>query len=189
MWDASEKLNYPSAQKLYQYLKANNQYVPLEVIEKSFTQYQPERQLFYRPRNTQRPRHTGPVKFAPPSLRQGRVAASDLHDTWMADLVDLSAQPSGGGGEPPYQYILVVLNVFSKQLWARALRTKAPAVVTEAFKEILHGQRPPSRLDTDAGWEFSGPFNKLLEEKEILHVVKDKQDLNALVLSTAWSAV
>ena len=37
MWDASEKLNYPSAQKLYQYLKANNQYVPLEVIEKSFT--------------------------------------------------------------------------------------------------------------------------------------------------------
>ena len=178
MWDASEKLNYPSAQKLYEYLKANNQHVPLEVIEKSFTQFQPERQLFFRSRYARRPRRTGPVKFTPPNLRQGRVPASDIHDRWMADLADLSAQPSGG--ESPYQYILVVLNVFSKQLWARALRSRTAAAVTDAFKEILQGQRPPCRLDTDAGNEFTGVFQTLMEEKDIFHVVKDKQDLNSL---------
>ena len=150
--EASEKLNYPSAHKLYQYLKANNQYIPLSIIEKSYTQYHPERQLFFRSRYTTRPRHTGPVKFKPPSLRHGRFAASDINVRWMADLVDLSAQPSSGGGEHPYQYILAVLNVFSKQLWARALRSKTPAEVTKAFQEILHDQHhPPSQVDTDGG--------------------------------------
>jgi hypothetical protein len=75
-----------------------------------------------------------------------------------------------------FQYVLAVLNVFSKELWARPLRTKTPAVVTEAFREILQGQEPPSRLDTDSGSEFTGPFAQLLEEKDIFHVVKDPQE-------------
>ena len=107
------------------------------------------------------------------------MTALDINDRWMADLADLTAQPSSGGGDPPYQYILVVFNVFSKELWARPLRTKTAEVVTQAFKEILLGEHPPSRLDTDAGLEFTGPFVKLLEEKRILHVVKDREDANA----------
>jgi hypothetical protein len=54
-----------------------------------------------------------------PNLRQGRFSAADIDDRWMADLADLTAQPSG-----EFQYILVALNVFSKQLWARPLRHK-----------------------------------------------------------------
>jgi hypothetical protein len=50
----------------------------------------------------------------------------------------------------------------------------------EAFKEVLHDQHPPTRLDTDGGLEFSGVFTRFLEEKNIWHHVKDKQDIHGL---------
>jgi hypothetical protein len=110
-----------------------------------------------------------------PNLRKGHFAAADIDDRWMADLADLTAQPSG-----EFQYILVVMNVFSKELWARPLTTKTPAAVTAAFKEILQSEKPPSRLDTDLGSEFTGPFTQLMEEKDIFHTIKDPQDANGL---------
>ena len=177
--DASDKLNYAGPNKLYSHLKANSHYVPWDIV-KAFTDRQPERQIFTQPRRVRHPRQKGPPMQRPPNLTEGRVTALDLNDRWMADLADLTAQPSSGGGDPPYQYILVVLNVFSKQLWTRPLRTKTAAVVTEAFKDILNGQHPPSRLDTDAGLEFTGPFVRLLEERNILHVIKDTEDPNTL---------
>lgn len=176
--NASDKLNYAGASKLYAHLKANSQYVPWDIV-KAFTDRQPERQIFAQPRRVRHPRREGPAIDRPPNLKEGHVTALDINDRWMADLADLTAQPSSGGGDPPYQYILVVFNVFSKQLWARPLRTKTAEVVTQAFKEILHGQHPPSRLDTDAGLEFTGPFVKLLDENHILHIVKDREDANA----------
>ena len=176
--NASDKLNYAGPEKLYAHLKANSQYVPWDIV-KAFTDRQPERQIFAQPRRVRYPRREGPAIDRPPNLKEGHVTALDINDRWMADLADLTAQPSSGGGDPPYQYILVVFNVFSKQLWARPLRTKTAEVVTNAFREILHGQHPPSRLDTDAGLEFTGPFTQLLDEKHILHIVKDREDANA----------
>jgi hypothetical protein len=94
----------------------------------------------------------------------------------MADLADLTAQPSG-----EYQYVLCVLNVFSRELYARAMKVKDPETTTEAFEDILReAGKAPSRLDTDAGPEFDGPFEEMLEEHKIWHVVKDPQDKNVL---------
>ena len=175
IYDAAEKLNYPSGHRVYLYLKANNQYVPYKVIQEVYNKEDAVRQLFYRERNIRRPRHKGPTMLAKPNLRQGRFSAADIDDRWMADLADLTAQPSG-----EFQYILAVLNVFSKQLWAKPLTTKTPEAVTAAFRDILQGKEPPTRLDTDSGAEFTGPFQQLLEEKDIFHVTKDPQDTNAL---------
>lgn len=185
IWDAADKLNYPSAHALYTYLKSHNQYVPYKVISEAYTQNQPERQIFYRARlQSTRPKHSGPITYRPPNLKQGKVAAADINDRWMVDLVDLTAQPSAETNatlsSSPFHYILVVLNVFSKQLWAKALRSKVPSVVTEAFKEILRGKRAPSRIDTDAGPEFAGPFARLMEDLDVFHVVKDTREANAL---------
>jgi hypothetical protein len=175
IYDAAEKLNYPSGRRIYLYLKANRQEVPYEVIKEVYDKENAVRQLFYREPTGRRPRRKGPIVQQKPNLRQGKFAAADINDRWMADLADLTAQPSGD-----FQYILVVLNVFSKQLWARALTTKTPEATTAAFREILQGKEPPTRLDTDSGGEFTGPFQKLLEEEDIFHVVKDPQDVNAL---------
>jgi len=175
IYDAAEKLNYPSGHRVYLYLKSNNQYVPYKVINEVYDKENAVRQLFYRERKVRRPRQKGPTMQTKPNLRQGRFSAADIDDRWMADLADLTAQPSG-----EFQYVLTVLNVFSKQLWAKALTTKTPEAVTAAFREILEGKDPPTRLDTDSGSEFTGPFQKLLEEKDIFHIVKDPQDVNAL---------
>ena len=82
--------------------------------------------------------------------------------------------------EQPFRYILVVQNIFSRELYAKALKNKDAKTVTQAFKEILHDNFPPGRLDTDNGPEFQGPFNSLMESGGITHVVKDPQDKNAL---------
>ena len=130
-----------------------------------------------------------PVKV--PASQQGKIVAVSLNERWMADLIDLTAQPSGKSGEGgssgsadspqrPFQYILVVQNVFSRELYARPLRSKDPETVTEAFKSILEKAPTPGRLDTDNGAEFQGPFDALLESKHIAHVFKDVQDPNAL---------
>ena len=121
--DASDKLNYPGPEKLYAHLKANSKYVPWDIV-KAFTDRQPERQIFAQSRRIRHPRREGPAIDRPPNLREGHVTALDINDRWMADLADLTAQPSSGGGDPPYQYILVVFNVFSKQLWAKPCERK-----------------------------------------------------------------
>ena len=175
IYDAAEKLNYPDGYKIYLHLKNNNQYVPYKVIQEVYDKEDPVRQLFYRERNIRSRRPKGPTMLQKPDLRKGRVSAADIDERWMADLVDLTAQPS-----KDYMYILVVLNVFSKQLWARALQSKTPSIVAEAFGQILQGQEAPTRLDTDSGSEFTGAFAKLLEDKDVWHVVKDPQDTNAL---------
>ena len=175
IYDAAQKLNYPSGRQIYLYLKANRQDVPYEVIKEVYDKENAVRQLFYREQTGRRPRRKGPIMQEKPNLRQGKFSAADIRDRWMADLADLTAQPSG-----EFQYVLAVLNVFSKQLWAKALTTKTPEAVTAAFRDILQGQEPPTRLDTDSGTEFTGPFQKLLEEEDVFHVVKDPQDVNGL---------
>jgi len=130
-----------------------------------------------------------PVKV--PASQQGKIVAVSLNERWMADLIDLTAQPSGKSGEGgssgsadspqrPFQYILVVQNVFSRELYARPLRSKDPETVAEAFKSILETAPKPGRLDTDNGAEFQGPFDELLEKEGIQHIFKDVQDPNAL---------
>jgi hypothetical protein len=173
IYDTAEKLNYPDGYRIYLYLRANKQYVPYKVIKEVYDKGNAVKQLFYRERNIRRPRRKGPTTQEKPNLRKGRFSAADIDDRWMADLADLTAQPSG-----EFQYILVVLNVFSKQLWAKALTTKTPEAVTAAFKEILQGQEAPSRLDTDSGSEFTGPFLKLLAEKDIFHVTSGSSHPN-----------
>ena len=148
MTRASEQLNYPGA-KLYSHLRNEDERVLYKDVAE-YVERQPHRQVFAQPRNVRHPRAKGPRMKRPPNMTQGRVPAIDLNDRWTADLADLTAQPSipaegvNRGGGVPYQYILVVLNVFSKELYARPLQYKSPEAVVAAFREIeivAHGIR------------------------------------------------
>ena len=182
---ASQQLNYAGVNKIYTHLQNNDQRVDYKTV-KAYVEKQPYSQIFTQPRRLRHPKPQGPTMLKKPNLTEGHVAAIDIDDRWMADLADLTAQPSiaaegvNRGGGVPYQYILVVLNVFSKELFARPLQYKTPEAVLTAFKEILHGQHKPSRLDTDQGAEFAGPFAAFLDDQKIWHVVKDPEDPNTL---------
>ena len=178
--EAARRLNYPGANKLYSHLRAQGQNIKYREVQE-YTERQPARQVFVQTRRIRHPR----VKNAPPrppNLNEGKFTALDINDRWMADLADLTAQPSiaGESEDRPVQYILVVLNVFSKEVYVKALRVNNREAVTNAFREILEGKRAPSRLDTDNGAEFTGPFQQLLEDHKIQHFVKDQENANGL---------
>jgi hypothetical protein len=161
---ASRRLSYPGADKVFGALRGRFKLREVRDVVAA----QPQRQLFRVPRRVRR--RSAPARVG----REGRVAALDLDDRWMADLADLTAQPDG-----EFRYVLVVLNCFDKTVRARALTSKTAPAVAEAFRVFLAEGPKPSRVDTDAGAEFRG-VSGLLSAAGIWHSVKDPRDSNPL---------
>jgi hypothetical protein len=75
---------------------------------------------------------------------------------------------------------MLVQDIFSRQLWAKPLRSVSEA--TQAFAQILREtKRNPMRLDTDGGTEWtSAGFKATMTQHNIEHVVKEPADRNAI---------
>jgi hypothetical protein len=155
--DEYEALGFPSADKLHKSLKNKGYQVTYKDIL-SFTKAQPVRQV-----------------FAPSPWNKrnfGQVAALDLNDRWFGDLIDYSANPATYNGQR-YTQILVVQDVFSRKLYARALKSKSPGEVAEALKSIIaEAGDKPSSFETDQGREFEGAVEQLLDRESIIHRTK-----------------
>lgn len=91
-----------------------------------------------------------------------------IDDTWQADLIELIPLTKENKN---YKYVLVVIDIFSKYLWTRPLKSKKCAEVTKAMKSIFdEDQRVPTNLQTDLGLEFYGSqFRSLMKSCEINH--------------------
>ena len=160
--ELSKELGYPSAQKLW----SEAQRRQLEVTRKQvveFVKTQAVRQVFRQRKAI-----------------SGRIVATEIMDRWAADLIDYNARPSQdpNGGEP-YQYILIVQDIFSRKLWAHALKAKSQEVVQQAFESIVRRAGIPENLDTDHGHEFKGRFQDYLVEENVQHDVADPRSKNA----------
>ena len=91
----------------------------------------------------------------------------DLDEQWQADLADMSNVARQNGG---HNFILTVIDVFSRYAWARPLKNKSGKTVAAAFKSIFTKKRIPKRLQTDQGTEFKNPHvNKLYRKYKIEH--------------------
>jgi hypothetical protein len=116
---------------------------------------------------------------------KGKVVSTGINDRWAADLVVYSSKPANPNGpyadapDNPYQFILLVQDLYSRKLFGHALRYKDAHTVTEAFESLLRQHGTPARLDTDEGPEFQGPFNEMLAEHRIAHDIADKRSYNA----------
>lgn len=89
-------------------------------------------------------------------FRRNRVVAFSKDFQWMADLADMQKYSKQNSG---YKYILIVIDVFTKYIWARALHSKQPRSVTQAFENIFElDGRKPLRLQTDRGREFDSAY-------------------------------
>ena len=83
-------------------------------------------------------------KFLRPPLK---VAGID--NIWEIDLADLSQFASDNDG---YKYILMCLDVFSRYLWARPLKSKLGKEVSKALISILEStDRKPLAIRSDGG--------------------------------------
>ena len=65
-------------------------------------------------------------------------------------------------------YLLVVIDVFSKFLWVRPMKNKTAHSLVQTFDSILSEKRKPENLRTDKGTEFiNESFQQYLKKQEI----------------------
>ena len=156
--EVSQEMGYPSATKLWNEVQKRGINVTRVEVMK-FVRSQAQRQVFQK-----RPAY------------EGRIAATTMNDRWVCDLIDYNAKPSvdkKGGGEP-YQYILIVQDIFSRRIFAHALKTKDPEVCQQAFASIVGSAgATPDFLDTGNGNEWKGDFQQYLKDENIHHNISD----------------
>jgi hypothetical protein len=90
-----------------------------------------------------------------------RVIVKSLNDLFQADLVEMIPYSGENNG---FKYILVVINCFSKFVWAFPLKTKTGYEVVENMEKVFK-QQQPKNLQTDMGKEFLNKTFQLLMKK------------------------
>lgn len=86
-----------------------------------------------------------------------------MYDADLADMVDLADDNDG------VKFLLVIVDVFSKKLAVRPLKTKTALEVKQGIQSIFEKDlEPPELLRSDAGREFvNNTLRDFLEEKRV----------------------
>jgi len=112
----------------------------------------------------------------------GKIAAGRLNQRWAADVISYKAQPAKLG-DAKMKFILIVQDIFSREIWTAALPEIKAASVAKAFRSILtKSRRRPKELNTDGGAEFKAEFQAVLRadtrigEEAIEHRVSEQQN-------------
>ena len=99
------------------------------------------------------------------TLKRNKVYAPEIDSLWEADLAfvqDVAKE------NDRMNYLLVVIDVFSKYVWVRPMKNKTARSLLEAFDSILSEGRKPEKLRTDKGTEFlNESFQQYLKKKNI----------------------
>ena len=147
--------SYGSANRLYKIIKAEGRFdIKLDDIrswlrkQDVYTLYKPTRGKF--------PRR--------------RVLVSTVDKIWDSDLIDYSSSKYIKYNDNT-RYILVCVDILSRQAFAKPLRNKSSAEVARRLREIFdEEQRKPQTLRTDAGREYTGQAMKtLLTQYKVNH--------------------
>lgn len=103
------------------------------------------------------------------NFRRNKILVFSIDEQWSADLMDMVKFKNFNNG---IQYVLLVIDVFSKYVWLRPLIDKKGVSVAEAFKDIFKGGRKPRRIRTDSGQEFKAKVvQNLLNKENIKHML------------------
>lgn len=96
------------------------------------------------------------------------VILKGIDDLWQADLMDMQNLRKYNKS---HNYILMVIDCFSKYAWAEPLKSKNKFEVSRAFERILLSTlRNPVNLQTDMGTEFyNSTFQAMMKTYNINH--------------------
>lgn len=149
--NAYKRYSYPGAQKLHQLLKQEGIKATLKQV-KGVIAKQTTYQL-----------HKKQAK----KVKKHMVAFLPSHK-WLIDLLDMQNYARENKG---YRYILLGIDVFTREGFAIPLKDKTGPEVLKAFKEMIEdGPGKPQKLISDNGSEFMNTkFQKYLKEQQIFH--------------------
>ena len=98
-----------------------------------------------------------------------KVIYNHNDEIWSIDLADMiDYKTSNNKG---FRYIFIIIDNFSKYLWAIPLKNKYSQTITNEFSNILTtSKRSPLKLESDRGTEFyNSIFQNFLKVKNIQH--------------------
>ena len=98
-----------------------------------------------------------------------KIVYNHIDEIWSIDLADMiDYKISNNKG---YRYIFVIIDNYSKYLWAIPLKIKYSKTITDEFSNILTtSKRKPLKIESDRGTEFyNSIFQNILKLKKIHH--------------------
>ncbi|XP_044015999.1 uncharacterized protein LOC122857707 [Aphidius gifuensis] len=107
-----------------------------------------------------------------------KVDIRDKDETWQADLVEMIEHSKVNSG---YNYILTVIDIFSKFSWAVGLKNKTGKEVSAAMELIFKKGRICKNLHVDQGTEFSNSTFKTMLKEYNVHMYSTFTDLKASI--------
>ena len=108
---------------------------------------------------------TSPKKNYPTN----KIVYNRIDEIWSIDLADFSDYKTSNN--KGFRYIFIIIDNFSKCLWAIPLKNKYSQTITNEFSNILtKSKRKPIKIESDRGSEFyNSIFQKFLKSKNIHH--------------------
>lgn len=161
-YDVSNPAGYGSIDKLTRALKGKmnrNQIKKWLEAQETYTLHKPVHRKF--PRN--------------------KYILSNLNELWQADLSDMRTYSQYNDG---FNYILCVIDVFSKYAFARALKKKNSESIKQAFESIFtEANTTPTHLQSDKGTEFvSKDVRQYFKSKNINYYTTNNPDIKASIV-------
>ena len=92
-----------------------------------------------------------------------------IDEIWSIDLADFSNYKTSNN--KGFRYIFIIIDNFSKYLWAIPLKNKYSQTITNEFSNILtKSKRKPLKTESDRGAEFyNSIFQNFLKIEKIQH--------------------
>ena len=98
-----------------------------------------------------------------------KIVYNQIDEIWSIDLADFSDYKTSNN--KGFSYIFIIIDNFSKYLWAIPLKNKNSQTITNEFSNTLtKSKRRPLKLESDRGSEwYNSIFQNFLKSKSIHH--------------------
>jgi hypothetical protein len=111
------------------------------------------------------------------------ITANEPNELFQIDLLDYQKFSRDNKG---YNWILICVDVFTRQAHAEPMKNKTTAATKEAFEKIID-QAKPKVIFHDDGGEFKGQFDSFIEGEKILSIENKHGSHNALGIIDRFS--
>ena len=148
-FDLGNPASFAGPQRLYRYLKREGNF---DVRYRDVVDWLKSKDAYSLHRQTRKPK------------RRSRVVVEGIDSQWDIDLMDVASLAKKNDG---VKFLLVAINVFSKYLFVRPLKTKMVKEVKAALEDIFRKGHKPKKCCFDQGKEFSN--------KQVQGLLKDEK--------------
>lgn len=161
-YDVSHPAGYSSVNKLADAMKG-------EMDEKEVKKWLQSQETYtlHKPVNRRFPRN--------------KYVLSNFNELWQADLSDMRTYSEYNDG---YNYILCVIDVFSKYAYARAIIKKNSTTIKSCFENIFNeAEATPRHIQSDKGTEFvSKDVRQYFKSKNVNYYTTNNPDIKASIV-------